>query len=450
MSDSQECRFGELFQLQLIYLLITDESFFLKCKELLKSSFFTVVYLDFFYQRTIFHYNKYNQLPGELVFLNEIDMFAEGEKKDALSALYKKIIDNKPKDVDYIKQTLIDFIKEKQFILFYNSIHSNFGKDPNQTYEICLKEIEQIVNLKFDNDEIVFLSDAEVLCKEDRESNIIVPTGVDTFDHALNGGIRQEELCVFLGDSGVGKSIILINIGAQALIKGLKVLHINLEGRKNIPIIRYLSCLSGAPYNEIRTQVFKEEKDKIAYGVAKEKYKDNLYVLHMANFEITVEDVYAKCKEIRKKFPFDVLIVDYGDLLKTKDKMELRHQQTFVFRSLARMGTVFNVPVVTASQATRPEKDYSGGNVLKWLNLRDMSESYEKVRVSSIIISINRNEREEAENKLRLMLCKNRDGEKSIKRGCYSKYSIMRPYGFGQGFYDPYSEVVDEVTMQNH
>jgi hypothetical protein len=76
-----------------------------------------------------------------------------------------------------------------------------------------------------------------------------------------------------------------------------------------------------------------------------------------------------------------------------------------------------------------------------------MSESYEKVRISPIIIGVSRTEQEEEENKLRMMLIKNRDGLRNLKIGCYTNYPVMLPYSHDLGFYDPSKNIIDEKSL---
>ena len=69
--------------------------------------------------------------------------------------------------------------------------------------------------------------------------------------------------------------------------------------------------------------------------------------------------------------------------------------------------------------------------------MRRVNESYEKARVAPIIITINRNEYDVENNRVRLFLCKNREGEGFVKVGCYSDYMNLIPYSNSLGFYNP-------------
>lgn len=437
----QKFNFDQNFQLMILNLMISDDLFLLRCSNHLKDEYFENEYLGYFFKKICSYYARYEKSPDITFFLNEIRKFEEKDRSPYIEYLHK-IMSNSPSNTLYIKEQLTDFIKRNRFVKLYKNLPDMFGKDPDKAYRHVLENSEEIVGFSFNDSQLLSLDDSEKLTQSLSNIKHSSPIGIPEIDVALGSGVSSGELLTLLGDSNVGKSIFLIHIGALSLQVGLKVLHINLEGKKNIPVHRYHSNLSGIAYNRLKTMSFENEEEKELYKSVKNKFKENLKIIHMNDFKVTIEDLYLKCKEIYRNFPFDVLIVDYGDLLTTQEKMEYRHQQTAVFRGLSKMAGYFEVPVITASQATRPE--VSNPSESYWLTPRNVSESYEKVRVSSIIITINRTEREELENKVRLLLCKNRDGVKNIRVGCYSDYPKMRPYSSMLGFFNPKTEIMTE------
>lgn len=425
-----------------------DEAFLAKSKANLKDEYFENDLLGYFFNKTVKFYDRFEVAPNLNYFVNELRKIESEEKKKEYGITLHNILNATPVSEDYIKESLEDYIKRNKFVKMYEKIPDLYGRETESAYRFVQEKIEEISCFTFTDNEHISLEEAPKFIEDGSAPKTIVPIGIPDIDMALGGGVRDGDLCTFLGDSGVGKSIFLVKIGSQCLKKGLKVLHLNLEGRGAIPILRYASNLSSVPYTKIKSGDFEGDEEE-TYLNAIKLHSKRLYLIHASSFSVTIEDVYAKCKEIHKSFPFDVLIVDYGDLITTKGKMELRHQQTTVFRGLSRIAALFKVPVITASQATRPEKEFNSRS-LSWITPRNMSESYEKVRVSSVILSINRSEIEEKENKVRIMLCKNRDGVKNIKVGCYSNYQAMDPYGLKYGFYEPTNTILSEGEMGSH
>lgn len=437
----QKFTFDQSFQLMILNLMLSDDLFLLRCSNHLKDEYFENEFLGYFFKKSCSYCSRYEKSPDLTYFLNEIRKFEEKDRGPYVEYLHK-IMTTPPNSAAYVKEQLTDFIKRNRFVKLYKTLPDMFQKDPDKAYRSALENSEEIVGFSFNDNQLLSLEDSEKLTLSLTSLKRSAPIGVPEIDVALGSGVSPGELITFLGDSNVGKSIFLINIGALSLQAGARVLHINLEGKKNIPVHRYHSNLSGLAYNKLKTMMFENDGEREVYRLVKEKFKDKLKIIHMNDFKVTIEDLYLKCKEIYRNFPFDVLIVDYGDLLTTQEKMDYRHQQTAVFRGLSKIAGYFEVPVVTASQATRPETSTPSESY--WLTPRNVSESYEKVRVSSIIVTINRTEREELENKVRLLLCKNRDGIKNIRVGCYSDYSRMLPYGTSLGFYNPKTEVMTE------
>lgn len=417
------------FQLQILKLMTYDEDFLLKCSLHLKEDFFENDFFGYFFRKTVEYYNKYSKTPDAVYFLNEIKKF-EGENViGEYLLIYNRIKDADIQSDQYIKDQLKEFIKRNVLVSTVSAARDIY-KDAelaDDTIAFMMNQLETAFNLNFNDDDWFKLSDIDKILDEyHKNKNLIVPIGVPDIDKALGGGLSPGDMCLFMGDSGSGKSMFLMNIAVNAMFRGLKVVHINLEGKKIIPITRYLSRMSGIKYGDI-----KERKNEDYKEVAN-IYDNKMYMKHCNLEKNTIEDIRQGLKDLYKKFQFQMVVVDYGDLLKTKDKMDFRHQQTEVFRELARLADYYNVIMLTATQATRPENDNED-----WITMRRVNESYEKARVAPIIITINRNERDVENNRVRLFLCKNREGEGFVKVGCYSDYQNLIPYSTKLGFYNP-------------
>lgn len=70
-----------------------------------------------------------------------------------------------------------------------------------------------------------------------------IPTLFPTLDVCLQGGIRLGELVVFLAPPNRGKSVVLLNLSANFLRQGLRVLHIVLDNLEEEMISRTVGCL---------------------------------------------------------------------------------------------------------------------------------------------------------------------------------------------------------------
>lgn len=257
------------------------------------------------------------------------------------------------------------------------------------------------------------LSDIDIWSHAVREEEL-VGTGFPTLNSLIGGW--GKELWILFADSGVGKSILLQNFAVNAAVRGKHVLHVTLELGLRPQIQRYYRQIAEAPRADFVTKEG-EMKDrlrhwfKLAHG--------SVHLLEFAAHELNVEElarVIARATRIlptldsgRPAEHFDMLVLDYLDLMAPSSKKgggskggayeDLGHL-THAVRALTGK---FDMTVLTASQSVRrPEK--SGR-----LSVRDMGDSYHKVRGADGLISLVQTEEELEMHQGRLGLLKIRD-----------------------------------------
>ena len=133
--------------------------------------------------------------------------------------------------------------------------------------------------------------------------------------------------------------------------------------------------------------------------------------------------------ERRGKYP-DLVIVDYGDLLTVEDslkRMEFRHQQTAVFRGLKQLAMIDKVALWTASQTSNVKIEPEKTTLLR---AKSISESYEKVRVTDLLITLNQTPREKDMGIMRILIDLHRHGksDKSLQLAITLCYSYCWPH----------------------
>ena len=91
-----------------------------------------------------------------------------------------------------------------------------------------------------------------------------VSTGWQDLDSITSGGLGKSELGVVIAPTGAGKSMVLVHLGAQAVVEGQVVVHYTLELQDTIIAKRYDSCITGYPLSDLtsfKEEVFDEIKD---------------------------------------------------------------------------------------------------------------------------------------------------------------------------------------------
>lgn len=289
-----------------------------------------------------------------------------------------------------------------------------------------------------------------------------IPTGIHDLDEDLLGGLPRESLVVVLSGTNVGKSIFSISLACQALKardasgrnRNFKVLHVNLEGRHDEALFRYMANYAQVNLKSIATGKM-NEAEQARVDAAKTEIGERLQIYNMTTFGVTIEDLIAQTREIYKEFKFDMLVCDYGQLLETRKKTEShRLSQATVFRGLDSMSKEFKAVVVSPVQATRGAQENQNFSAFKGrgskadndplpvMRSNDISEAFEIARVSAVILSLNRTDQEVAQDKLRVFLEKQREGAKNKTYGIYTNYA-MSDVITGK-YYDPKATLMKE------
>lgn len=428
MEEEKNCPYSLEFQYSLLKLFLEDEVVFSKVAKFIKTDNpFDSEILWFFYILIYEHYEKYGELPDSSVVTNEIKKL-DGNYNKYLK-VYEKIQEANLDNREYILDQLEPFIKAFYFINTQEDLPEIYNNKPENAYEQVRNLIQNIDSVNFEEDDIFHLEDIWTALEEQgSETGNRIRTGIDAFDNVMAGGAGAGEVFTFLARDGVGKSMCLMNIGALALEDGKKVLHVHCEGKKVQPLLRYTARLAAIEYNKIRRNELSEDeiiniKDKV------ERLNEQLIIKPFLSISkstggTTIEDLMAYCTELHKTFKFDVVIVDYGDKLDTRQKTEAnRFVSEIVWKGLEKIGSEFDVPVYTATQSVRVK-----GAGTKPLTKEDVAESIFKSRLSSFVVSINRNPTDIATNTVRFLLAKNREDETNIFVTCLSDYAKCRTH----------------------
>lgn len=232
--------------------------------------------------------------------------------------------------------------------------------------------------------------------------NDYICTGDKELDNDLGGGLQKRTITTVLGRTNVGKSMFCISIAANALRSNpdLKVLHISLEGDGSDAILRYATNLNEGIFRDTLFNIKESVKNKKL-----DRYKERLMVINRLGFNYNVKTLIEELKEIHKAYAFDLLVIDYPQILDAVGFDNYRDRIARVYRGLNDSARELNCAVLAPAQATRNMKDNKDDGILR---IRDISEAFEIARISSCILSLNKNMEDEQNQTLRIYLEKNR------------------------------------------
>ena len=206
---------------------------------------------------------------------------------------------------------------------------------------------------------------------------------------------------VVVAPTGAGKSHVLVHLGAQALKQGKNVVHFTLELADTSVAQRYDACLTGVQLDDLINQ-----KDVI-YETVKD-IDGQLIIKEFPTKSASCVTLKTHLEKIRQtEMEIDMIIVDYGDLLKSstvRKNSEKRHELESIYEELRGIGQEFGCPVVTASQTNRK------GLNEEVITMESIAEAFNKCFVADFIISLSRTIKDRNCNIARIFVAKNRNG----------------------------------------
>lgn len=234
--------------------------------------------------------------------------------------------------------------------------------------------------------------------------------GVSSIDDCLPGGLYAPMFASVAAKTGIGKSIITVDVGCKALEQGFHVTHVTSENEIDQTTGRYDSRLSNLRYDDIQLSRLSGEDTKILeqkYQDMEKIYRNRLKLVKFPPNDFTTASIMQVLNHLESQgHKTDFLIVDGPDLMQSvntglKDK---RLQQSSIYWELKALleqkkcigfGT-------TQLKAMSDDDDPSAEN---------LSESYDKARLLDFVLVITRNKTQRANHEASLLIVKNRDGK---------------------------------------
>lgn len=187
-----------------------------------------------------------------------------------------------------------------------------------------------------------------------------VPTGFVEFDE-MTAGLQAGDLVIIAGRPSMGKTAFVLNIAQHAAsTKGIGVAVFSLEMSKSQLGIRLLCSEARISSNKLRTGFLDPKKDwaklTIAAGALAEApiFIDDSAVM-------TDLEIRAKARRIMAEKNVGLIIVDYLQLVRGRDRHESRQQEVSeITRSLKALAKELNVPVIAVSQLSRAVEQRQG------------------------------------------------------------------------------------------
>ncbi len=398
-------KFGKSFQEDLCHLILNDRAFADQMFEVLDLNFLELKHLRVFVDKIKKYRKRYGVHPTSNIMHSIIRTGLDSETdsvKVRIREYYARVLakGHIPKSSEYIKDTALDFCKKQKL---KEALIKSVDLIKSSSFDEVSKIIDGALKLGSDNSfGYEYIADFEKRFM--KKSRNPVSTGWQQIDEISKGGLGKGELGVVVAPTGAGKSMVLVHLGAQALIQGKNVLHYTLELSDTVVAGRYDSAITGVELQNLsvfKEKIYDEIKDLSGKLIVKE------YPTRSASIQ-TIKNHIDKLR--RRDFEPDMIIVDYGDLIKPESSKrdEKRHQLETIYEEMRGLAQEVECPVWTASQTNR-----SGLNA-EVITMESISEAFNKCFVADLIFTVSRTIEDKNTNQGRILVAKNRNGPDGI------------------------------------
>lgn len=354
---------------------------------------FKLMFSDEVIMRIASEYLKYELIPKEWVgykfILREaIIQYTEKNKLPSIGVICQKLCDEDAVQLaakEIKKAALIDreiaidqlqsFVKETEFELLSRKVHDLYEEGKKEeAIRVNVEESQRILEMSFRSKsggfQSVFGGFHERMVERRMEGDaasekpVKVPFGVDRLDDVSFGGMEIGDTSLWIARSGVGKSSILKWHGYSAAIRGVPVLHIQLEGGIKACMQIYDQLWSAQSYSDIKSgNISPKDRKKIEQAIKEVKeLSSDIEVYGFKKFgQASMGDVRQLCYDYfntHGKFP-GLVILDSLDLVKTgiskkidSDPDHKKEKLQTCAQLLKNLADEIGAPIITATQTS--------------------------------------------------------------------------------------------------
>ena len=178
-----------------------------------------------------------------------------------------------------------------------------------------------------------------------------IPTGLESIDLVLNGGISRSDLMILAGLPSSGKSALALQMGFSIASTGRPTAFLAGEMTNQENVFRILSQLSGMQNINSLTHIDRKDRDFL------DRWADSissipLYLDYKTN---DMQNLRVRLSAMVREQNIQVLILDYLQLFKMErvDKRTRFERISEVSQELKRLATELDIAVIAVSQFNR-------------------------------------------------------------------------------------------------
>lgn len=358
--------------------ILTNDQYMRKVIPFVNPEYFEGVYRQIFKQIAKF-VAKYNKLPTAEAFKIELDKsnFSDEHYKHAVEILPSIFSDEKV-DERWLLDTTEKWCQDRAI---YNAIMESIsiidGKHQELTKNALPDLLQKALSVSFDtNIGHDYIENVEQRYDFYHEQEERIPFDLDYFNKITKGGLPNKTLNIALAGTGVGKSLFMCHVAANALMQCKNVLYITMEMAEERIAERIDANLLNVAIDQLEhvsKSTLKSKIADIAYNTS-----GKLIIKEYPTGQANTSHFRALLNELKLKKNFipQIIFIDYLNICASSRMKTIGgsiNSYTYIkaiAEEIRGLAVEFNVPIVSATQTTR------SGFTSSDPGLEDTSESF--------------------------------------------------------------------------
>ena len=418
----------ERMQQHVFALACKDEKVYLMLRQYATEVFF-FNYLVHMFAIVDTCYVEWHSKPTTLILINEVKKYIDSEiimptEVKSVSHTIALMIDMSQADEVYVRKNLIDYVANKRF----ENVMTQYNPEMTHTevVELTATLTQAVTTITEASGKTVtdYFGDdidqrfGEFVAQYDK---LRIATLIPGIDEMIGGGISVGELAVVEAASGIGKTIVLCNIGKGAVLQGKRVLHIQVGEMTNYLVARKYDSLfsrtdsrSTMEFNTI----------KATHNSIREKFRGKLFILYFPDGEIGSLQIEGLINEYTSKgLRPDILIVDYADnLVPTQRRSQDWEVMKVIWSDFSALVQRTGLPTWTATQSNRSGYDR------KVIGMKHAAGTLESMKKANIVLALGQEDKEKAQQIIHIHAAKVRNSGSGMVRTFRTDYAKSTLY----------------------
>ena len=361
---------------------------------------------------------KYNKLPSAESFkieLDQSDKLTDDQYNMAMDIVPQLFTKNES-DEQWLMDTTEKWCQDRAI---YNAIMESIsiidGKHDTLTKGALPDLLTKALGVGFDltvgHDYIENVEDRYEFYHRDEDR---IPFDIEFFNKITKGGVPNKTLNIALAGTGVGKSLYMCHVAANALTDGRDVLYITMEMAEERIAERIDANLLNVPID----QLDKLSKDMFTTKVADIARKTTGKLIikeyptgaaHSGHFRALLNEL-----KLKRQFEPDIIFIDYLNICSSSRMKGLGGAiNTYSYvkaiaEELRGLAVEYDVPIFSATQTTR--SGFSNSDI----GLEDTSESFGLPATADLMFALISTEELEQQGQFMVKQLKNRYNDPTI------------------------------------